>query len=151
MADSYATPLDRARSLLSDLVDFADARSLGLPSQRYVQIGDPVRDCESVIVALTVLAPDAGYDPLTCVAPRTSTFLVEIIRACAVTYDSNGNTIPHLVEEVSEIGANDGQLLDDFARESIDGWTTKSTWSVIWSLAESGLQVASLRITIGVP
>lgn len=152
MADtSYVTPLDRAKDLRDDLVAFANSRSYGLPENRYVQIGDIVRDCAAVIVAVGSLTPDPLYDPVTCVSPRSSVFLIEIIRACAVVYDSNGLTIPDVLEAVSEIGAADGQLLDDFARESIEGWSSKQPWSVVWSIAEGGLQVASLQITIGIP
>lgn len=151
MVDSYTTPLDRAKALRDDLVAFAAARSYAIPTTRYVQIGDIVRDCEAVIVAVGSLAPDPFYEPVICVSPRTATFLVEIIRSCAVVHDSQGMTIPATLEAVSEIGADDGQLLDDFARESIDGWSSKQPWSVVWSLAEGGLQVASLQITIGIP
>lgn len=151
MTDTYTTPLDRAKSLRDDLISFATSRNYGLPQNRYVQVGDIVRDCEAVIVAVGNLSPDPLYDPIECVSPRTATFLVEIIRNCAVVYDAAGNTIHHILEDVSDQGAKDGQLLDDFAREGIDGWTSKQPWSVVWSLAEGGLQVASLQITIGIP
>lgn len=151
MVDTYTTPLDRAKALRDDLVAFAAARSYAIPTTRYVQIGDIVRDCEAVVVSVGTLTPDPLYDPIECVSPRSATFLVDIIRACAVVYDSQGLTVPSTLEAVSEIGAADGQLLDDFARESIDGWTSKGPWSVVWSLAEAGLQVASLQIAIGIP
>jgi hypothetical protein len=147
---TYTSPLDRAKALRDDLVDFATARSYALPANRYVQIGDIVRDCEAVVVSVGSLAPDPFYDPVTCVSPRSATFLVEIIRACAVTFDNNGMTIPTTLETVSEQGSLDGELLYEFAQE-IDGWSSKQPWSVVWSLAESGLQVASLQITIGIP
>lgn len=150
MVDSYPTPYDRAKALLAEFVEFAEARSIDLPEVRYAQIGEIVRDCESVIVSVGNIAPDPLYDPLTCVAPRTSTFLVDIIRSCAIVYDNEGLTIPSSLEEVSERGAIDGQLLDDFARE-VEGWTSKSPWSVVWSLAGANIQVASLQITVGVP
>lgn len=149
--DTYATPLDRAKALLSDLGDFADARSYALPVTRYAQVGDIVRDCEAVIATVGSLTPDIQYDPVTCISPRSATFLLDIVRSCAVAYDQNGMTIPSVLAAVSEIGSDDGQLLDDFARESIDGWSSKAPWSVVWSLAEGGLQVASLRIIIGIP
>lgn len=148
--ETYATPYDRAKSLLDDLIAFAGAQSFTLPQVRYAQIGEIARDCESVIVSVGNLTPDAVYDPVDCVSPRQSTFLVEIIRGCAVVFDNNGLTVPSLLEEVSEIGAADGQFLYEFAQE-IDGWSNKQPWSVAWSLAEGGLQVASLQITIGVP
>lgn len=147
---TYTTPYDRAKSLLDDLIAFATARNYALPQVRYSQIGDVVRDCESVIVSVGPLTPDALYNPVDCVSPRQATFLVDIIRACAVVYDNNGMTIPSVLEEVSEIGALDGQLLYEFAQE-VDGWSNKQPWSVAWSLAEGGLQVASLQLTIGVP
>lgn len=147
---TYNTPFDRAKSLLDELIAFATAHSHGLPHTRYAQIGSIVRDCESVIVATGNLTPDALYTPVDCVSPRQSTFLIEIIRACAVVYDTNGLTIPSVVESVSAIGAEDGQLLYEFAQE-INGWSSKQPWSVAWSLAEGGLQVASLQITIGIP
>ena len=147
---SYPTPLHRAKTLLSEFVSFAASRSHSLPTTRYTQVGDIVRDCESVVVATTNLVPDTTYDPIACMAPRSSTFLIEVIRSCAVAYDRDGLTIPSRLEEVSGIAAMDGQVLYDFAAET-SGWTSKQPWSVIWSIAESGLQVASLRLTIGVP
>lgn len=147
---SYSSPIDRAKALRDDLVAFATVRSYGLPKNRYVQIGDIVRDCEAVIVSVGSLAPDPFYDPVTCVAPRSATFLVEIIRTCAVAYNNQGLTMPNVLEQISEQGSRDGELLYEFAQE-IDGWTSKQPWSVVWSIAEGGLQVASLQITIGIP
>ena len=150
MVDTYVTPLDRAKSLRDDLIAFATVRSYALPTTRYVQIGDIVRDCESVVVSVGSLSPDPFYEPVICVSPRSATFLVEIIRSCAVAYDNQGLTIPSTLESISEQGSRDGQLLYEFAQE-IDGWSSKQPWSVLWSLAEGGLQVASLQITIGIP
>jgi hypothetical protein len=150
MADTYTTPLDRAKALRDELVAFATARSYGLPSPRYVQIGDIVRDCESVVVSVGSLAPDPFYEPVICVSPRSATFLVEIIRSCAVAYTSQGLTIPSVLESISEQGSRDGELLYEFAQE-VEGWSSKQPWSVVWSLTDGGLQVASLQITLGIP
>jgi hypothetical protein len=150
MTDTYTTPLDRAKALRDELVAFATARSYGLPSPRYVQIGDIVRDCESVVVSVGSLAPDPFYEPVICVSPRSATFLVEIIRSCAVAYTSQGLTIPSVLESISEQGSRDGELLYEFAQE-VEGWSSKQPWSVVWSLTDGGLQVASLQITLGIP
>jgi hypothetical protein len=147
---SYATPYHRAKALLAEFLTFASARSYALPAVRYAQVGDIKRDCAAVIVAATNLVPDPQYDPVDCIAPRSSTFLVEIIRACAITYDRTGLTVPDNLEAISESAADDGQILYDFAAET-DGWSSKQPWSVVWSLDEGGLQVASLQLTIGVP
>lgn len=147
---TYTTPLDRAKALKDELVAFANAKSYQIPKNRYTQIGDIVRDCEAVIVSVGGLTPDLFYEPVTCISPRTGTFLIEIIRSCAVAYDNNGLTIPSALEAISEQGSADGQLLYEFAQE-INGWTSKQPWSVVWSLAEGGLQVASLQIIIGIP
>lgn len=150
MVDTYNTPLDRAKALLAELVTFADSRDHGLPTRQYAQIGDIVRDCESVIVSAGTLTPGPQYEPVICVSPRSATFLVEIIRDCASAFDSNGVTIPSVLNTVSEIGAADGELLYEFAQE-IDGWANKDPWSVVWSIVDGNLQVASLQITIGIP
>lgn len=150
MVDTYTTSLDRAKALRDDLVAFAVARSYALPANRYVQVGEIVRDCEAVIVSVGSLTPDALYDPVACVSPRSATFLAEIVRACAVVYDSQGLTIPATLEAVSEQASSDGELLFAFAQE-VDGWTSKQPWSVVWSLAEGGLSVSSLQLTIGIP
>ncbi len=147
--DTYDNPLDRADALLADLVAFAATHSHAIPTVQYTQIGDVVRDCESVIVSVGSLVPDALYEPVDCVYPRSATFLVEIIRACAWVSNKSGTTKPAALASVSAIGAADGQLLYDFAAQ-IDGWSSKQPWSVVWSLAEAGLQVASLQITIGI-
>lgn len=147
---TYDTPLDRAKAIKDEFIEFANARQHALPTTRYVQIGDIVRDCESVIISVGSLTPDALYEPVTCVSPRQATFLVEIIRACAVNFNQDGTTDHEITEEISAQGSADGQLLDDFARE-LSGWSSKQPWSVVWSLAEAGLQVASLQITIGIP
>lgn len=147
---SYPTPFDRAKALRDEFVAFATARSYPLPQKRYAQVGDIVRDCEAVIVSTGNLVPDNLYTPVECVSPRTATFQVEIIRTCAVVYDQQGLTIPSVIEEVSEIAGFDGQLLYEFAQE-VNGWSSKQPWSVVWSLAEGCLQVASLRLVIGIP
>lgn len=150
MAETYPTPFDRAKALKDELVTFANSRQYGLPQRRYAQVGDIVRDCESVIVSVGSLNPDPFYEPVVCVSPRSATFFVEIIRDCAVAYDNEGITIPARLEEVSERGALDGELLYEFA-QVVDGWSSKQPWSVVWSLIDGGLQVASLQITIGIP
>lgn len=150
LVTSYPTPLDRARSLLNEFVDFATARSHPLPQLRYTQIGEIVRDCESVIVSVNTLTPDPFYDPVTCVSPRSATFLIDVIRNCAVAYDSQGLTIPSILEDISELGSQDGEMLYEFAQE-VNGWSSKSPWSVAFSLADGGLQVAELQLTIGIP
>lgn len=147
---SYDNPLDRAKAMLAELESFATSNSVTLPEQRSVQIGDIVRDCESVIVSVGNLSPDPLYDPVECVYPRTATFLVEIIRNCAITFNDDGTTDHEALLEVSETGIVDGQLLNDFAAQ-LDGWSSKLPWSVVWSLSDAGLQVSSLQLTIGVP
>ncbi len=146
----YATPLDRAKALRDDLIAFATARSYALPTTRFVQVGDIVRDCESVIISVGSLTPDPLYDPVNCVSPLSATFLIDIIRACAVVYDQQGLTLPNVLEAVSETAAADGALLYAFAQE-VDGWTSKQPWSVVFSLAEGGLSISSLQLTIGIP
>jgi hypothetical protein len=148
--ETYATPYDRAKALLDDFIAFATSHDYPLPTRRYAQVGEVVRDCASVIVSVNSITPDPGYDPVTCVFPRASTFLVDVIRDCAVVYNDDGITNVPVLEEVSEIAAADGQLLYDFGA-SIDGWTSKAAWSVVWAISEGGQQVASLQITIGVP
>ena len=147
--ETYATPLDRAKALLEEFIAYADAQSYALPQTRYAQIGDITRDCEAVIVAVGALAPDLLYDPTGCIFPMTGTFLVDIIRNCAFHSDEEGMTVVPILEGISEIGAADMQLLWDFAGQ-VDGWSSKAPWSVVPSLAEGGLQVASLQITIGI-
>lgn len=147
---TYDTPYDRAKGLLTEVQDFALVKSHPLPTTRYAQIGDIVRDCESVIVAVGNISPDPLYDPVYCVSPRSSTFLVEILRNCAVVFNNDGTTNPVSLTEVSETASSDGQFLYEFA-ETIDGWSNKQPWSVAWSLAEANLMVSSLQITIGIP
>lgn len=146
---TYATPLDRAKAIRDDLIAFATARAYSIPTTRFVQVGEIVRDCESVIVSVGSLTPDPLYDPVQCVSPRSANFLVEIIRACAVVYDQQGLTIPSILEDVSDQASSDGELLYEFAQE-LDGWSSKQPWSVVWSLAEGGLSVTSLQITMGI-
>jgi hypothetical protein len=148
--ETYATPYTRAVSLLDELIAFATARSHALPHVRFAQIGDISHDCESVVVSATNMTPDPVFNPIDCVSPRQSTFLVEIMRSCSVIYDQAGMTIPSVITSVSEIGANDGQLLYEFAQE-IDGWTAKQPWSVTWGVSDGALQIASLQIVIGIP
>lgn len=147
---TYNTPIDRAKALIDELVTFAATKSYRIPEPRYAHIGEIVRDCQAVIVSVSSLTPDPTYDPVNCISPRSATFLVDIIRSCAVVYDNNGQTITDLIEQVSETGSDDGQFLYEFAQE-IDGWSSKQAWSVVWSIAEAGLQVTSLQITIGIP
>lgn len=148
--ETYATPYDRAKAILEEVSTFALAQGYDLPSARYAQVGDVVRDCESVIVAVGSLVPDPSYDPVTCVYPRTATFLVEILRGCAVVFEQDGTTNHEALGEISERGGQDGQFLYDFAA-SVDGWSSKQSWSVAWGLTDGGLQVASLQLTIGIP
>jgi hypothetical protein len=122
---TYATPLDRAKSLRDEFVDYANSQGIGLPSKRYVQVGEIVRDCEAVIVSVNGLGPEPTIDPVKCASPSSATFLLDIVRGCAVVSDRAGRSIPDAVEAVSEIAAVDGQLLDNFARQ-IDPWVVST-------------------------
>ena len=148
--ETYDTILDRARALKDELEAFALSRSHGLPSRSYVQVGDIQRDCASVVVSAGGLTPDPLYDPVTCVSPRTATFIIEIIRDCAIVFDAQGLTVPTQLEAISETSAEDGSLLYDFA-EGVYGWSSKSPWTVVWGVVDGALFVASLQLTIGVP
>lgn len=147
---TYDTPLDRARALKDEFIAFAADADHNLPDTSYVQVGDIVRDCEAVVVSVGGFVPGASFDPVGCVAPRTATFLVEILRGCSIVFNRGGMTDHEALEGVSEQAAKDGNLLYEFA-QSVDTWTDKEPWSIAWSLNDAQMSVSSLQITLGIP
>lgn len=147
---SYATGIDRAKALKDEFVAFASARDEPIPEISYVQVGDIVRDCESVVVSVNGLVPGPSFDPVACISPRTATFLVEILRGCSIVFNRDGTTDHEALESVSEQAAKDGELLYEFAQQ-IDGWLDLEPWSIAWSLNDATMSVTSLQITLGIP
>lgn len=144
------TPLAKARELLTELNAFAITQPVpvDLPSRQYAQLGEPVVDCASVIVALTAMEPH----PLTevgCSPVQLGTFQLLIIRSCSWVVDNDsGITDVDSMTDVADTADTDGQLLWAFA-DQLDEFVSKE-WSVGWALTDAGLGVSSLQLSTGI-
>jgi hypothetical protein len=144
------TPFQKAQDFLQQLNDRAmlDGTTL-LPGIQYAQIGMPDMACESLIVAVTTVAPDAGEEggPVICDASQMATFLVVWCQACSWVSDDSGINDPAKVAEVSARMDAAGTFLWDWANE-MDAYLSKQ-WTLGWASA-ADLGITTLTLTTGV-
>ena len=138
------TPLEYGQELLDDL----KARVLSAPANSYAQLGPPIIDCESIIVAAT----GADGQPLSgvpnCDIAQIGTYSVSIARDCSDVANEDGTTDVTALNKVSEQQDTDAKSLWEWA-EGLDFFITKS-FSVGWVIT-GGLAITTLTLTIGVP
>lgn len=142
------TPLTKGQQILVQINALATSRGYLLPSVQYVQMGEYVNDCESLVIAITSTVPHVDYGPIDCNASQNTTFKIYVTRSCNWTALRNGTTSVPLVEASAAVLDADGEFIWDFANQ-YDSYLSK-TWTVQYSLLDAGLGSTLLILTTGV-
>jgi len=82
--------------ILDTVVTVFNSAGVELPPRRFLAVGEPVHDCEELVLVFVGLengAPGDTGNPATCNAPITSSFQVHLVR-CFPTPTGRGNTPP---------------------------------------------------------
>lgn len=82
--------------ILDVVVGVFNSAGVELPPRRFITVGEPVHDCEELVLVFAGLengAPGDTGNPATCNAPITSTFSVHLVR-CFPTPSGRGMTPP---------------------------------------------------------
>lgn len=140
------TPLAKAKALLTLVESAADTAEVELPSQRYAVLGEPVVDCESVIIALTGVGQPDEFN-VHCGVPQLGTFSIIVARGCATMYDQEGKTIPSKADAVADAQSTDSEFLWSFAN-GYQEYLSK-TWSLGYAIT-GGIAITSLLLTTGI-
>jgi len=144
------TPFEKCKALQAELESLAagyEEAGYTLPARRYAVLGEPVIDCESVIIALTGMVVPEGYD-INCGPPQLGTFSVVIARDCATPFDEEGVTIPAEAEALAVDQGVDGDMLWLFANRH-QPYAAKLPWTIGF-VVTGGLAVTSLQLTTGI-
>lgn len=136
-----------------------ESYNVPLPARRYWVMGQPSIDCEQLVVSFIqmYLGPpgDEASRPQRCNSPRTAVLQVSVARSIP-TISSHGKApAAEKIQEGSEISAVDAWTLMQIAAD-LDGWDDAGFGLGVIStveapIAEGGLQVVNMQLTLGVP
>lgn len=148
------TPLEKARALLDEFVEFADDANVELPSLRQAQYASNdgmVVACASVNMGVGPIAqPPDAYDP-TCNPGQVGTFTLILARDCGWESEEDGTDNPDAVTAVAEMMDIDSVLLWDFYVSLLNTVSLYPPMNPDMSYAkDSGLAMSILRFSTGI-
>jgi hypothetical protein len=136
-----------------------ESYNVPVPNRRYWTMGQPIIDCEQLAVGFIqmYLGPpgDEASRPQRCNSPRSAVLQVSIARSIPVVSNHGKAPTPEKIQEGAEISAVDAWTLMQMAAD-LDGWDDGGFGLGVIStveapVAEGGLQVVNMQITLGVP
>lgn len=142
-----------ALEIIEKIEESALAMLVDLPTSRYVTTGEPVYDCEQVVVAIVSLQtglPEGSQSgvpqTIDCGSPWSLVMDVGIVR-CGPKVDRNGLIAHTALTEMTEIESVDSDILMDalneIARESISSVRAAITYGAY----EGGFIATTMRLT----
>lgn len=148
------------QGVLDSVISTYASYTMPLPGRRYWTLGDPVVDCEQVVVSLLQMyigSPgDEATDPRRCNDPRSATLLVSVSREVPVVGMNGKPPSADDIQAFSEISAYDAWILLDSSR-ALDQWATGGSFglgviaTVETNAPEGGFQTVTMTITVAVP
>lgn len=130
-----------------------------LPNRRYWTMGQPVVDCDQLVVSFVQMyLGTPGQEvtqPQRCNVPRSATLLISIARQVPVVGVNGRPPSPEKIQEASSQSSIDAWVLMESVR-LFDMWDTSGYGpGVIATLEvsppEGGFQITSLQLTMVVP
>ncbi len=130
-----------------------------LPNRRYWTIGEPIVDCEQVVVSFMQMylgtPGDEAQQPQRCNVPRSVSIVISISREVPVVGQNGRPPTPQKITEGSHLATVDAWVLMEAIRE-FDMWDDSGYGlGVIATLeisgAEGGFQTVGLQLTMAVP
>lgn len=147
------------QEVLDRVVNVYDSYSMPLPARRYWTLGDPVVDCEQLVVTFMQMylgAPgDEAMEPKRCRDPRSATVHIKVSR-CVPSVGTNGRPpTQEAIQDASLLLAYDAWCLMEGAA-SLDAWSDSFPGLGIISTVdvgepEGGFQTVNMVLTAAVP
>jgi hypothetical protein len=146
-------------AVLTQVVASYASYTMPLPLRRYYTLGQPVVDCEQVVVSFVQMyvgSPgDEATQPRRCSDPRSATINVSVSRAVPVVGQNGRPPSAETIENASEIAAYDAWILLDSAAQ-LDTWESSGFGlgviaTVEVQAPEGGFQTVTLTLTAAVP
>lgn len=145
--------------VLARVVSSYASFNMELPTRRYFTAGDPVLDCEQVVVTylqMYIGAPgNEASQPSRCSDPRSVTLNVIVSRAIPVVSVNGRPPAADAIQDAGVIVAYDSYILLDCAAQ-FDTWDASGYgMGVIATIdvrnGEGGLQSTVLTVTMAIP
>jgi hypothetical protein len=133
--------------------------NVSLPSRKYWTIGQPVIDCEQLVVSFIQMylgAPgDEAASPQRCNVPRSAVVSISIARAVPIVGPGGRPPAPEKIQEASATSAIDAWVLMD-AVKLFDMWDGSGFGvgviaTVDVTPPEGGFQSVNMQLTLAVP
>jgi hypothetical protein len=155
-----AKALSELMSIVLEKVETVyDSYNMPLPSRRYWTFGQPVVDCEQVVVSFIqmYLGPPGGEiaEPRRCNDPRTAILEVAVSREVPVAQPNGAPPTADAITNGNVASAYDAWILMDSAAQ-LDAWETSGFGlGVIATIQatgpEGGFQTIVLTLTLAIP
>lgn len=130
-----------------------------LPSRRYWTMGQPVIDCEQLVISFIQMylgtPGDQASTPQKCEMPRTAVFVVSIARPIPVVGQNGRAPSAEKIEEGSAISAVDAWVLME-SMKALEPWDETSLGMGVIATVDSpqtdgGFSVVNMQISMVVP
>jgi hypothetical protein len=150
---------DMMDGVLERVVSVFTSYSVPLPSRQYWTMGNPVVDCEQLVVSFIQMylgtPGDQASQPQRCNMPKSAVLQISLARPIPTVGQNGRPPADEKIQEGSYISAVDAWVLMD-AMKTLDVWDETSLgMGVIATIdaptAEGGFQVINMNITMVVP
>ena len=145
--------------ILEKVCSVFQSYNVPLPGRQYWTMGNPVIDCEQVVVSLNsvYLGPPGQQmnEPTRCNMPRTATVNISIARTFPVVGQNGRPPSANKIEQASYAAAVDAWVLMESLR-LFDQWDDGSYGLGVIASAEliepeGGFQIVNMELTLAVP
>lgn len=147
------------QEILDRVVNVYDSFNMPIPSRRYWTMGDPVVDCEQLVVSFVqayIGSPgDEANDPRRCRDPRSATVNIRVSRQVPIVGANGRPPSAEDIEAFSEVVAYDTWILLESAA-ALDPWDSAGVGlgfiaTVDVEAPEGGFQTTRLILTTAIP
>lgn len=139
------------QEILTRVVNVYESYSMPIPDRRYWTMGDPVVDCEQLVVNFVQMylgAPgDEAMEPKRCRDPRSAVVRISISRKVPTVGQSGKAPSAEIIQNYSEICAYDAWVLMESAA-SLDPWDEGAPGVGVISTVEAGAPEGGYQTTV---
>lgn len=150
---------DFMQEILDRVVNVYESFNMPIPARRYWTFGDPVVDCEQLVVSFVqayIGSPgDEANEPRRCRDPRSATVNVRVSREVPVVSVNGRPPTAEDIEAFSEVIAYDSWILLEGAA-ALDPWDAAGVGlgfiaTVDGEAPEGGFQTTRMTLTAAIP
>jgi hypothetical protein len=160
VADEARNLADFMQEVLNRVISVYDSFNMPLPGRRYWTFGEPVIDCEQVVVSFVQLylgAPGAETsEPRRCHDPKTAVISIQVARQIPITQQNGQPPRADDIQAASVVSAYDAWILMD-SINLFDTWSEYGSFGmgVVASIdvgsVQGGFQSVNLSLTMAIP